>query len=91
ITQRQQHWRERLPETSDALWNALNLLSNEERGDLFAHCVSLTLDAVHGNQARSSSALHSDQLAEAVHLDMAQAGWISTAANFFSRINKEQI
>jgi ParB family transcriptional regulator, chromosome partitioning protein len=91
ITQRHQHWRERLPENSDALWNALNLLSNEDRGDLFSHCVSLTLDAVHGNQARSSSALHSDQLAEAVQLDMAQAGWISTAANYFGRINKEQI
>ena len=91
ITQRHQHWRERLPENSDGLWNALNLLSNEERGDLFSHCVSLTLDAVHGNQARSSSALHSDQLAEAVQLDMAQAGWISTAANYFGRINKEQI
>lgn len=91
ITQRHQHWRDRLPENSDALWNALNLLSNEERGDLFSHCVSLTLDAVHGNQARSSSALHSDQLAEAVQLDMAQTGWISTAANYFGRINKEQI
>lgn len=91
ITQRHQLWRDRLPENSDALWNALNLLSNEERGDLFSHCVSLTLDAVHGNQARPSSALHSDQLAEAVQLDMAQAGWISTAANYFGRINKEQI
>lgn len=91
INQRHTQWRERLPEHSDGLWNALNLLSNEDRADLFAHCVSLTLDAVHGNQGRSSSAQHSDQLAEAVQLHMEQTGWISTAANYFGRINKDQI
>lgn len=91
IQERHQHWADRLPGQASALWNALSLLSNDERADLFAHCVSLTLDAVHGNQGRASSTLQADQLAEAVQLDMAAAGWTSTAENYFGRVNKEQI
>lgn len=91
IQERHQQWGDRLPGDANALWNVLSSLTTQERGDLFAHCVSLTLDAVHGNQGRGSSAVHADQLAEAVQLDMKTAGWVSTAENYFSRVNKEQI
>lgn len=91
IQDRHQHWADRLPGDATALWSSLVNLSDHERADLFAHCISLTLDAVHGNQGRSSSALHSDQIAEAVSLDMRAAGWETTAENYFSRINKDQI
>lgn len=91
IQQRHDHWAERLPGDATALWNTLVNLDDTERAQLFAHCVSLTIDAVHGNQGRASSALHSDQLAEALSLDMKAAGWESTAENYFARINKDQI
>lgn len=91
IADRHAGWIERLPEDSDALWNALSLLTNEERADLFSHCVSLSLDDIHGNQGRGSNAQHADQLAEAVSLDMAASGWESTSDNYFGRVNKDQI
>lgn len=91
IADRHTGWIERLPEDSDALWNALSLLTNDERADLFSHCVSLSLDAIHGNQGRGSNAQHADQLAEAVSLDMAASGWESTSDNYFGRVNKDQI
>lgn len=91
IQARHDQWAERLPGDTAALWGTLVNLDDHERAHLFAHCISLTIDAVNGNQGRSSSALHSDQLAEAVSLDMKAAGWISTAENYFSRVTKDQI
>ncbi len=92
IQDRHQSWGDRLPgQGGAALWNALCALSNEERADLFAHCVSLTVDAVYGNQGRGSSAHHADLMAEAVSLDMKTAGWESTSETYFGRISKEQI
>lgn len=91
IQARHEQWGERIPGDAKALWPALEALSTAERADLFAHCVSLTVDAVHGNQSRPSSAGHSDQLAVALSLDMKSAGWISTAETYFSRLKKAQI
>lgn len=92
IQDRHQSWGDRLPgQGGAALWNALCALSNEERADLFAHCVSLTVDAVYGNQGRGSSAHHADLMAEAVSLDIKTAGWESTSETYFGRISKEQI
>lgn len=92
IQDRHQSWGDRLPgQGGAALWNALCGLSHAERADLFAHCVSLTIDAVYGNQGRASSAHHADLMAEAVSLDMKTVGWDSTAENYFGRISKEQI
>lgn len=92
IQDRHQAWSDRLPSQGGAaLWHALCALSNQERADLFAHCVSLTIDAVYGNQGRGSSAQHADLLAEAVSLDMKTAGWESTAETYFGRISKDQI
>jgi ParB family chromosome partitioning protein len=92
VQDRHQAWGDRLPgQGGAALWNALCALSNDERADLFAHCVSLTIDAVYGNQGRGSSASHADLMAEAVALDMKAAGWESTSETYFGRVNKEQI
>jgi ParB family transcriptional regulator, chromosome partitioning protein len=92
VQDRHQAWGDRLPgQGGAALWNALCALSNDERADLFAHCVSLTVDAVYGNQGRASSAAHADLMAEAVSLDMKAAGWESTTETYFDRVNKEQI
>lgn len=92
IQDRHQTWGDRLPgQGGAALWNALCALSNEERADLFAHCVSLTIDAVYGNQGRGSSAHHADLMAGSVSLDMKAAGWESTSETYFGRVSKEQI
>ena len=92
VQDRHQAWGDRLPgQGGAALWNALSALSNDERADLFAHCVSLTVDAVYGNQGRASSAAHADLMAEAVSLDMKAAGWESTTDTYFGRVNKDQI
>lgn len=92
IQNRHEAWGDRLPgQGGAALWNALCALSNEERADLFSHCISLTIDAVYGNQGRASSASHTDLMAEAVSLNMKAAGWESTSENYFSRVNKDQI
>lgn len=92
IQDRHQSWGDRLPgQGGAALWKALHSLSHEERADLFAHCVSLTIDAVYGNQGRGSSAHHADLMAEAVTLDMKDAGWDTTAETYFGRVSKEQI
>ncbi|OYW52803.1 MAG: hypothetical protein B7Y80_18385 [Hyphomicrobium sp. 32-62-53] len=92
VQDRHQAWGDRLPgQGGAALWNALCALSNDERADLFAHCVSLTVDAVYGNQGRGSSAAHADLMAEAVALDIKAAGWESTTDTYFGRVNKDQI
>jgi ParB family chromosome partitioning protein len=92
LQDRHQTWGDRLPgQGGAALWNALCALSHEERADLFAHCVSLTVDAVYGNQGRGSSGSHADLMADAVLLDMKAAGWESTTETYFGRVNKEQI
>jgi ParB family chromosome partitioning protein len=91
IEARHDAWKERLPQSVDALWDALHSLSEADRAQLFSHCVSVTLDAVHGNHGRSSSARHTDQLARDLSLDMATAGWTTTADNYFGRISKPQI
>jgi ParB family chromosome partitioning protein len=91
VQDRHQAWGDRLPgQGGAALWNALCALSNDERADLFAHCVSLTVDAVYGNQGGSSAA-HADLMAEALSLDMKAAGWESTTETYFGRVSKDQI
>src|SRR3954454_24361813 len=73
---RHQGWAARLPRESGALWEALLELDGESRLGLFAHCVALTVNAVHEAWNRRPRQLaHADRLAGAVRLDMAQADW----------------
>jgi ParB family transcriptional regulator, chromosome partitioning protein len=48
IDERHEHWAKRLPEDADALWDALLALDSDERMALFAHCASLSVNALHG-------------------------------------------
>ncbi len=62
------------------------------RKALFAHCVGLSVNAVRGPLNRAESRLrHADQLAQALPLDMAEAGWKPTAANYLGRVSKAHI
>ena len=59
---------------------------------LFAHCASLTLDAVQEPGSRRPPALaDADRLGDAVGLDLVASGWAPTAANYLGRVTKAHI
>ena len=64
----------------------------DSKTHLFAHVVSLSVNAVHEAWNRRPRALaHGDCLAQAVDLDMAALGWMPTADNFLGRVTKARI
>jgi ParB family chromosome partitioning protein len=65
-----------LPEEPGELWDALGSFDTDSRDALFAHCVSLTINAVVEPYNRRPKAIgHADKIAAAVSLDLATAGW----------------
>ncbi|WP_421951724.1 ParB/RepB/Spo0J family partition protein [Pelagibacterium sp.] len=89
---RHEAWSKRLPKASDELWDALLQWSDEDRANLFAHVVSLSVNAVSESWNRRPRALaHADVLAQAIGLDMAAAGWRPTVDTFFGRVTKARI
>jgi ParB family transcriptional regulator, chromosome partitioning protein len=86
----------------DALWNWLHQLDGASRLALLAHCVSYGVNALqekvdryvgsglspHGLSQRIAEA---NRLAIAVNLDMVEAGWRPTEANYLSRVTKPRI
>ncbi|MCS0504788.1 ParB/RepB/Spo0J family partition protein [Ancylobacter mangrovi] len=92
IHARHEGWANVLPKESADLWEALRDWDSDSRSGLFAHVVSLSVNAVHEAWNRCPRALHhADQLASAVELDMAAAGWKPTVDNFLGRVTKARI
>lgn len=92
IHARHEGWAKVLPKDSADLWEALHDWDSDSRSGLFAHVVSLSVNAVHEAWNRRPRALnHADQLARAVDLDMAAAGWKPTVDNFLGRVTKARI
>jgi ParB family chromosome partitioning protein len=92
IDERHRRWSEHLPRESADLWHALFAFDPDSRNALFAHCVALSVNAVFEPWNRRPRALsHADRVAEAVKLDVAAAGWSSTADNYFGRVTKARI
>ena len=93
IEQRHEHWQTKLPEDPRDLWAALVELDRQgSLGALFAHCASLTVNAVREpHQPRRDALRHADTLAAALALDMTAAGWTTTADNYLGRVTKAQI
>lgn len=84
-------WAKRLPTEPEALWTFLHGLSDGERMELLAHCVSLTVNAVHApRQCVNGAEAHAAVVAREVALDMA-AYWRPTAAGYFGRVSKQRI
>jgi ParB family chromosome partitioning protein len=84
-------WGKRLPPEPEALWTFIHELSDDERMDLLAHCVSLTANAIRApRQCADESEANAATLAHEVGLDMA-AYWQPTAASYFGRVSKERI
>ena len=81
-----------MPKDAGELWNALTDLDGDSRQALFAHCVGLTINAVHQPYDRRPKALqHADRLATAVQLDMTAAGWAPTSDSYLGRVTKARI
>ncbi len=88
---RHRDFAERLPREPGDLWDALVSFGDDDRSNLFAHCIAHGVNAVHEAYNRRPRALaHADRLAAAVDLDMAPA-WTPTAENFIGRVTKARI
>lgn len=86
------NWAKQLPEEPKDLWETLIGFDSESRMALFAHCASLAVNAVHEPWNRAPGRKrHADQLAQALALDMAAAGWKPTAENYLNRVPKARI
>ena len=87
-----QVWIAALPKEPTELWDALVAFDEDSRQALFAHCVSLSVNATFEPYNRRPRALaHADRLAEALDLDMVAAGWRPTVANYLGRVAKARI
>lgn len=92
IRVRHDGWAKVLPKNPVDLWDELQGWDSDSRFGLFAHVVSLSVNAVQEPWNRRPHALaHADRLAGAVTLDMAAAGWTPTVDNFLGRVTKARI
>ena len=92
IDDRHARWAGQLPKEVGHLWDALMAFDGDSRSALFAHCASLSVNAVHEPWNRNPSRIvHAGQLAQAVGLDMVAAGWTPTVDNYLGRVTKARI
>jgi ParB family transcriptional regulator, chromosome partitioning protein len=92
VDERHRRWSEQLPRESANLWDALSAFDRDSRDTLFAHCISLSVNAVYEPWNRRPRALaHADRLAEEIGLDVAAAGWSPTVDNYLGRVTKARI
>jgi ParB family chromosome partitioning protein len=91
IAERHEAWDKDMPD-SDKLWDFLLGLDEASRKALFAHCASLSLNAVVEPWNRRPGALaHADVLAGTLGFDMVEAGWSPTVDNYLGRVTKARI
>jgi ParB family chromosome partitioning protein len=92
VDARHRNWAEHLPEEPGELWDVLGSFDTDSRDALFAHCVSLTINAVVEPYNRRPKAIgHADKIAAAISLDLATAGWTPTVDNYLGRVPKARI
>jgi ParB family chromosome partitioning protein len=92
IDHRIETWAANLPKAPEDLWAALTEWDSDSRDALFAHCVSMTVNAVQEPHYRKPRQIaHADILAATLGLDMAKAGWAVTAESYLGRVTKAQI
>jgi ParB family chromosome partitioning protein len=92
IEARHQQWARQLPKGEDDLWNTLMGFEGDRQAALFAHCTSLSVNAVHEPWNRDPRRFaHADTLARSLKLDMAGAGWSPTVDNYLGRVPKARI
>ncbi len=92
IEARHARWQAQMPAEPGELWPVLDGFDSDSREALFAHCVGLTVNAMHEAYNRRPKAIaHADRIAEAVSLDMAAVGWRPTAEAYLGRVTKGRI
>jgi ParB family chromosome partitioning protein len=92
VAARHDAWQQRLPEAAEDLWETLVTFGPDDRADLFAHCASLTVNAVRERHSNDRERLrHADQLATSLGLDVLRAGWAPTVETYFGRVTKTNI
>lgn len=102
VDDRHAEWEADLPLGDDAaLWDYLACLDQASRLSLLAHCLSFGINALHEKvnpygAGISASGLtkrvtQSDLVAQAVDLDMVEAGWEPTADTYLNRVPKARI
>lgn len=92
IEARHARWQAQMPAEPGELWPVLAGFDADSREALFAHCVGLSVNAVHEAYNRRPKAIaHADRIAEAVSLDMAAVGWRPTAEAYLGRVTKGRI
>ncbi len=92
IRARHESWAKALPKESADLWDTLQEWDGDSQAGLFAHIVSLSVNAVYEPWNRRPRAFAlADRIAQAVDLDMAAAGWKPTVDNFLGRVTKARI
>ena len=104
IDTRHAGWRSDMPlgQGDDVLWDWLHTLDEASRQTLLAHCLSFGVNALyerpnpysgmgisqHGLDRRLREA---DRLARTTRLDLVEAGWKPTVANYLGRVTKSRI
>ena len=92
VDERHRAWAVQMPEDSGELWDVLAAFDTDSREALFAHCVSLTVNAVRESwNPRPRELAHADRLAEILLLDLATAGWTPTVGSYLGRVTKGRI
>jgi ParB family chromosome partitioning protein len=92
IEARHARWQSQMPAEPGELWPVLAGFDADSREALFAHCVGLTVNAVHEAYNRRPKAIaHADRIAAAVSLDIAAVGWRPTAEAYLGRVTKGRI
>ena len=95
-------WKAEVPTDEDMLWDWLDALDAESRMALLAHCVALGINALYERPNPLSASgisqtqlemrmAEADRLARVTGLDMAEAGFRPTVANYFGRVTKARI
>lgn len=90
IAQRHADWARQVPAEPGELWAFVVGLDADSRASLLAHCVALSLNAVHGWERRPGAWRHADQLASALDLDMG-GYWSPTAERYLGRVTKARV
>lgn len=91
MSERHEAWAKRLSRKGGDLWTLITALTMDELLSLLAHCASLSLDVVQRAGSRAGTRLdHAAALAKAMPHDMAPY-WQPTAANYLSRVSREQM
>jgi ParB family chromosome partitioning protein len=90
LAERHAGWARQLPTEAGAVWAFVLGLDHDSRMSLLAHCVSLTVNAVHGVERRPGAWLHAERLAGALALDMRDY-WSPTAERYLGRVTKARV